>query len=264
MPFKTRTPEDRLRLYRVVRRWRNRGIVVTREVTYANPAPWVLTRGRIIPVLTYCAPTVPTIPATITRSTMSAQVRQTIALVRDYEARQRNAQSLVKLAAAEKHRNLSRGLSEPHSPVRGIPAIPTVDVRVSERGASGIPGVRGTFAQVSMRDAQSHGDADAILLRGMATVGCATHPSATGDDYSRVLRDMRIDPTLCTVCVRQSHASYSTWDRGEHVTILPVWGYVESARIARKARRTSKAGDVSVTRDHALQAAMGTIHSEAA
>lgn len=106
--------------------------------------------------------------------------------------------------------------------------IPARETRYSERGASGIPGVRGLAAKVSMRDVRK----PTALLLPLLTVGVATHPGASDENYSEAILYVRQHPLASTVRVKlpASHGAYRS-------TIVPVSDYTALARERRGEAR---------------------------
>lgn len=127
---------------------------------------------------------------------------------------------------------------------RGIPAVDAREVRVNERGASGIAGVRGAASLVSQRDAH----VPTTLLRGLSTVGVATHPYATQAEVAAALMACRRNPSLCTVRVINAAGS----------RIVPVSDYVAIRRERRAASRSNASTASRASADIALMASMGS------
>lgn len=134
--------------------------------------------------------------------------------------------------------------------------IPATEVRVSERGASGIKGVRGTAGRVTQRDAVDLGWLqDSFLLKGLATVGVATHPLATGEQYHAALAECRVRTSRCAVRVYLPNGTSS---------VKPVSDYVNLRNERKQTRRANRpAIESQAEQDARIAAGIGSIHSGA-
>jgi hypothetical protein len=130
------------------------------------------------------------------------------------------------------------------------------DARYSERGASGIRGVRGVAARVSLRDAHM----PPSMLTAMPVVGVATHPAATGSDYDALIGHVRRYPRHATLRrMMPGPHGYTTVPACNRV--MPVAAYVTLQRASRDARHTATP-DALAARDAArvaLLTACGTV-----
>lgn len=170
----------------------------------------------------------------ITRSPLTRETRELIAAVRDIARREKlTAEDRAQLKADELNANVAREGYDA-APWRGM--VPARETRYSERGASGIPHVRGLATRVSVRDA--HKPTETLLP--LNVVGIATHPLASHEDYTRLIAHVRRHP---------SHATLTRYMPGPHGrlrSVVPVSVYAD----AHKERRVSNAPRVSDTRSH--------------
>lgn len=158
---------------------------------------------------------------------------------------------------------------KPMTALRGVPAIPTSEARYSERGASGIKGVKGSFASVSMRDAKAMGR-DGLhdsLLKQLNTVGVATYYAsgkpAHASHVTAAIAVARTDWKRSALTVRQSRVPFAVWATGAHIYNAPVTQYLVVADTRKQAKRAGTTSAVVVTqaqRDVVLAASIGTIH----
>lgn len=121
-------------------------------------------------------------------------------------------------------------------PWRGM--IPAREARYSERGASGIKGVRGMASRVSIGDVHK----PVALLLPLLTVGVATHPGASDVNYCEAIAYVRRHPLAATVRVKRpaSHGAYLS-------SIVPVREYTDLARERKgEARQARQARTVAV------------------
>lgn len=119
------------------------------------------------------------------------------------------------------------------------------ETRVAPRGSTGNVKHRiNPGTQVTMRDHYRYVPDNGIAsLRMVKTVGVASHPSASHENYSTAINHVRIHPTEATVRIRMSRVPFAVWSRGDHTRIVPVTDYtqVKDAResVKREARRES-------------------------
>lgn len=175
--------------------------------------------------------------------TLTPETRRILKLVIDYRRRevvratdelQASVGRLRKETPEEKARKLNKLWDA--EPWKGL--IPAREARHSERGASGISGVRGMASRVSVSDAHK----SPTLLLPLLTVGVATHAGASDANYIEAINYVRRHPLASTVRIKRpaSHGAYVS-------TIDPVSYYIELARERRgEARETRKLASVAV------------------
>jgi hypothetical protein len=139
------------------------------------------------------------------------------------------------------------------NPWAGI--VKATETRVAPRGIVGNGIKVGLASRVTTRDAgKGHELHDPFLLRGLATVGVATHPLATAEIYDAAIAACRRRPALSTVRVITGDVS----------VIKPVSDYVAIKTERRNARKQARQAVITqAQRDAGLMATMGTIHSDA-
>jgi len=136
---------------------------------------------------------------------------------------------------------------------KGIVSAP--EVRVSERGASGIAGIRGTAQAVTQRDAVDLGYLqDSFLLKGLATVGVATHPLATAEQSHAALLICRKVTSKCAVRVIYADG------RNE---VRPVSEYVNLRNERKAVKHVKPALETQAVQDARIAAGLPSIHKGA-
>jgi len=122
------------------------------------------------------------------------------------------------------------------------------EARVTARGATGDPAhaarVKGHAARVTTRDAHAATASDewrlaATTVAPIETVGTATHPFATGENYATLIDAVRRDPARATVTVTRPGPN----GRMRHVR--PVTDYTTPRDEARAAAREARAAHVA-------------------
>jgi hypothetical protein len=122
------------------------------------------------------------------------------------------------------------------------------EARYAPRGASGIAGVRGVAASVSVRDAYAPvRDDGTTTLRQLRTVGVATHPAATPRDYDALLLACRMHPTWATLRrYMPGPHGYTTHAACNHVVAVATYRTLaDAARDAARQARTHGTPDAA-------------------
>lgn len=256
---------ERIEHYRAIRRFRNAGLVIDRswlvygkQGSYAYRTPVSARKGLSLRGTSEGSPTT----HKARKPVLTPVQRDTLKLLVDYDRRAAWS-SVTRAVLAQRDAELDgtshNGLSE----LRGIPAVVTREARHSERGASGIKGVRGSFQSVSMRDSKTMGKDGQhdSLLGQLSTVGVATHPLAREWHYSAAILECRKDWHKSTVRITNRRVPFAVWAKGLHTSIVPVTDYL----VLRDTRKQGKRKAVAVqasrqAQDMALQASIGTIH----
>jgi len=170
--------------------------------------------------------------SSITRKALTSEARNVMRLLMDDSARQANP----RIALMES----GEDVREPHRKGEAWKGLVNgTEARLSERGASGIKGVRGVAARVSIRDAHAATMSDeyglaATTLRALLTVGVSPMLASLGLDVSECLTQARKAPRKATLTVRQSRVPFAVWAKGDHLSIRLASDYGD-VRDARKA-----------------------------
>lgn len=167
-----------------------------------------------------------------TRRTLTREQRNITRALRDYSARMRCA---LRLAREPQTARVNRHAARYAALMPGWRGLtPALDTRHSERGASGIAGVKGAAAHVSQRDAH----APTMLLRAMPAgivVGHATDTRLTREQRAWLLDTLRRDPQRATL------TRLMPGPHGLMRTVRPVSDYVALRQERRDATRAARA-----------------------